>query len=513
MVLMGRHFVSAGRDQLFLVAPDVREWLPAGHLARAVLDAVGDLDLEPFRAGYRADGQGRAAFDPAMMVALVLYCYCKGIRSSRAVEMATFDDVGSRVICGGLHPDHTTVARFVTRHEGPLKGLLAASLAACARQGLVKVDVVAGDGTMIKANASAASNATAAELDEQVAELEALLAAEVEGWLAQAAAADEADALAERDAPGPGTLAVIAAKIARRQQARAVLAAREEASADAARRREQAAAAQSRQARAQARAEQEEAACQARAADWHRRAGAKAAAGSRKAPDGRAPVPASASAKVREARQAEQKARRDLAAAQAAQAAAAACPPGQASTTDPASRLMPAKKGGYDQLFNVQALATPGQVILTIGTHDNPSGARALHALLARGRANLDAAGLTAAIRAALFDAGYASHASFTAACEPDLYVALTRGGRPPGPAPDSWHQMAAKLATPAGKALFKKRSAIIEPVFAQLLARLGRALHYRGDRVDLELHLWAASHNYLKAIRHARRRPAAAAT
>jgi transposase len=510
MSVMGRRFVSAGRDQLFLMPPDVREWLPAGHLAWAVLDAVAGLDLSGFEARYRSDGQGRPAFDPQLMIGLVLYCYCKGTRSSRAVELATFDDVGARVICGGLHPDHATIARFAARHEEPLKGLLVASLAACARQGLVKVDVVAGDGTMVKANASASSNATAAELDEQVAELEALLEAEVARWLAQARAADQADAERDRDDPpgggGPGTLAVIAAMIARRQQARAVLAARDQASAEGAERRDKVTRAQARAARAAARAQREEAACQARAARWQARAAAKAAAGSRKGPDGRVPVPAEASAKVAAAREAERKARHAAAAAQAAQAAAAAAPPGQASTTDPASRLMPAKKGGYDQLYNVQVLAGACQVILAITTHDNPADTRALHPLLAAGRANLDAAGITAPIGAALFDAGYASDANLTAPCDPDLHVALTRDGRPPGAAPQSWQDMAAKLATPAGTALYKKRGAIVEPVFAQLFSRLGRDLHYRGDRVSLELCLWAASHNYLKAIRRAAR-------
>jgi transposase len=513
MADMGRHFVSAGRDQLFLVAPDVRDWLPAGHLAWAVLDAVGGLDLGPFEARYRADGQGRPAFDPELMVGLVLYCYCRGTRSSRAVEMATFDDVGARVICGGLHPDHATIARFVSRHEGPLKGLLVASLVACARRGLVRVDVVAGDGTMVKASASPASNATAAELAEQVAELEALLVAEVDGWLAQARAADDADDDRERQDPpagGPGALEAIAGKIVRRRQAMTVLAAREAASADGARRRDRSARAQARADRAAARAQREEAACQARMDSHAARAAAKAAAGSRKGPDGRAPVPAEASAKVAAAREAGRKARQAAAAAQAAQAAAEAAPPGQASTTDPASRLMPAKKGGYDQLYNVQVLAGACQVILAIATHDNPSDTAALHPLLAAGRANLDAAGITDPIGAALFDAGYASDANLTAPCDAGLHVALTRDGRPPGAAPPSWHAMAARLATDQGKALYRKRGAIIEPVFAQIFNRLGRDLHYRGDRVTLELHLWAASHNYLKAIRHpARPEPA----
>jgi Transposase domain (DUF772) len=93
---VGHNFLSYGCDQDFLLPPDARDWLPAGHLSWAVIDAVGELDLSEFLAYYRSDGQGRPAYHPKMMTALVLYCYCKGIRSSRAVQMACFDDVGCR---------------------------------------------------------------------------------------------------------------------------------------------------------------------------------------------------------------------------------------------------------------------------------------------------------------------------------------------------------------------------------------------------------------------------------
>jgi hypothetical protein len=168
-----------------------------------------------------------------MMVALIVYCYAKGIRSSRAIEMATFDDVGARVICGGLHPDHATNARFTGRHKEPLKGLLVASLAACAREGLVRVDVTAGDGTKVKANAPMAANATAEQLGLEITGLEQLLEAEVQAWIEQAAAADEAeDALFSGGGnavpPAGGTPAGAArkrtaGKLARRQAAQAKL--------------------------------------------------------------------------------------------------------------------------------------------------------------------------------------------------------------------------------------------------------------------------------------------------
>src|SRR5215470_5753331 len=178
---MGYSFVGGDLpEQAYLLPPDVRDWLPPRHLAWELPRLVAAMDLAPFTRWYRSDGQGRPAYDPAVMVALIGYCYCKGVRSSRAIEAATFDDLGARVICGNLHPDHSTVARFIARHEAAVKGLLVASVVACAREGLVTVDVVAGDGTKVRASASAAANLTLENLDAEITGLEALVAAEVD---------------------------------------------------------------------------------------------------------------------------------------------------------------------------------------------------------------------------------------------------------------------------------------------------------------------------------------------
>ena len=141
------------------------------------------------------------------------------------------------------------------------------------------------------------------------------------------------------------------------------------------------------------------------------------------------PVPADRHIAVRRARQA-------LAAAEQALAAARAAPPAKppkASPTDPASRVMLAKKGGFDQLHNAQVLAGKHQVIYAITTHGNPTDTGALHPLLGQGRANLDAAGIRDPIGTALFDAGYASEDNFTTECEPELYVAITKEARQTG--------------------------------------------------------------------------------
>jgi transposase len=512
---MGRNFVSGDSPgQGWLMPADPREWLPPRHLAWSVLDQVAEMDLSGFGAAYRSDGQGGKAYHPAMMTALLLYCYCRGKRSSRDVEAATWDDVGARVICGNLHPDHSTCAAFVRRHAAAVAGLLPESVRACAREGLVSLEVTAGDGTKLKAAASMASNVTAGQLQEQIAELEAFIDADVEAWIAQildagpdAPAPARAGPGAGPDAGGPGDGARKAPKRARqtlerRRAARARLDARQAPEQGML---------EARRAGLAARLEQKEAAvaryeqaAAARLEHWERKAAACAPG---KRPRGRKPGGPDACPEVRRARAAAATAR----AGQAAGPVPAADPAAKVNTADPASRVMPLKKGGYDQLHNVQALATAGsQVILAVTRHDSPCDVGALTALLAEARRVLDAAGIAGKILKALFDAGYASDANFTADTEPELYVAVTREARQAGRSRDgraparlpSWDTMAARLDTPEGKELYKKRAATIEPVFAQLTSRLGRTLHYRGTLLDAELALWAASHNILKAIR-----------
>src|SRR4051795_11850064 len=151
---MAQNFLAFDRDQELLLPPSLREWLPEGHFAWFVIDAVAALDLSAFFGSYRVDGHGRAAHDPAMMVALLLYAYAIGKRSSRRIERRCLEDVATRVICANQTPDHTTIARFRQRHETALAGLFGEVLALCAEAGLVEVGVVAVDGTKMHANAS-----------------------------------------------------------------------------------------------------------------------------------------------------------------------------------------------------------------------------------------------------------------------------------------------------------------------------------------------------------------------
>lgn len=155
---MPQNFLSYDREQELLLPPSLRDWLGEDHVVWFVLDAVGTMELSEFYASYRADGHGRAAHDPAMMVALLLYSYSCGERSARVIERRCREDVPTRVICSNRVPDHTTIARFRVRHEAALARLFTQVLGLCARAGLVSVGVVALDGTAISADACRDAN-------------------------------------------------------------------------------------------------------------------------------------------------------------------------------------------------------------------------------------------------------------------------------------------------------------------------------------------------------------------
>jgi transposase len=173
------NFVAADREQLMLMPPSVADWLPDDHLAWFVLDVVAELDLAAFHAAYRLDGRGGAAYDPQLMLALLVYAYCAGERSSRRIETRLVEDVAFRVVAANQRPDHATIARFRASHERAIAGLFAQVLAVCARAGLLRPGLVAIDGTKLAANASRDANRTAAQLAEDIlAEAAAIDAAE-----------------------------------------------------------------------------------------------------------------------------------------------------------------------------------------------------------------------------------------------------------------------------------------------------------------------------------------------
>ena len=513
---MARWFRSVDPGQGCLLPADIRSWLPPDHLAWQVSGVVGQLDLSGFIGAYRADGQGQAPYDPAMMAALLLYCYFKGIRSSRKIAAACVDDLGCRVICGGATPSHQAVVTFIRRHRPEIRRLFVQVLSLLAAEGAVAGQLAAVDGSPVSGNASRFANVTAEQLAGRVAAVQAAIEAEVEAWLAGTAAAGQQrlrdDGDDDEDPPpggGPagGVPRRLAAKLARLRAAQdtlsrrqggprgaaARIAAAEQAVAGAARRLEAAAAAQA------AKMDKYQAAVAAGKA-WRY---------------GKKPVPAGQAARVAAVR-------KNLATAQArlaAARAAAAASPVKVSATDPDSRLVPAKNGGgWLQGWNLQLTAARRQILLAAELYDNPADAGALVPVITAAAANCDLAGLPGQIRAWLADSGYASAAAFTELDHLMLLVAVrneaAQAGRGRGrqTLPPGWEKMAARLATPAGKRLYARRAALVEPAFAQFFARFGRHVNYRGrDAVDTEIKLLATAHNLGKLLDHRRRHPALA--
>jgi transposase len=497
-----------------------------------VMKVVDEFDLSGFEAVYHGGGVGRPPYSPRLMVTLIVYCHLKGLRSERQIAAACYDDIGCRIITGNRYPDDSVVARFFTRHEAALRGLLIDTLRIGHAEGLVDVSVIAGDGTYMQANAAMDATVTEPRLLEKIAELEQQLAQ------LQAAVADPG-ASAEPADPGGDRLDVVAepgqwvaagcldlgsgvalvggvgvrgsvqAKAWRRcRTLEIMLRARREALAHL---RAHPGVAWTEwsdrwdkdQARVVSCTRRWEAAVVAQQAVVDRRARAEAAGVRFR---GRPLVPVGDHSGV-----AKERKRLDTALARAAATAGNEPTVGRVNTTAPSSGIMPCKRGGFDQNHNVQVAACAGQFILAIGTHSSSNDKRALEGFVRETRANLDAAGISDEIGVALYDAGYASETNFTAEIPVGLLlVAVEKECRQTGRLTDdtttaakSWGMMAARLAEPANAALYKRRGAIVEPVFAQVFDRFGRDLNSRGvAQVETELHVLAVSHNIGKIIR-----------
>jgi transposase len=167
------------RDQVYLMPPSMTDWLPQGHLAWFVLDVVAELDVSAFFAEFRQDGRGGAVFDPSMMLAVLIYAYAVGERSSRRIERRLSDDVAFRVLAANECPDHATLARFRRRHQDGIGAVFGQVLELCVTAGLVDAGVIAIDGTKMTANASAWANRTRRQIAQEIlAEAEAVDAGE-----------------------------------------------------------------------------------------------------------------------------------------------------------------------------------------------------------------------------------------------------------------------------------------------------------------------------------------------
>ena len=176
---------------------------------------VDQVDLQPFYRAHRDDGHGHPAYDPKLLLGVLLYGYCLGVRSSRQLERRCHEDIAFRVLAANQTPDHVTIARFRARHEQALAGFLVASLKLCAAAGMVRVGTVALDGTKLAGNAADKANRTHDKLQAEVAEI-----------LRQATATDQREDEQLGDARGdelPPQLASKTDRLARLRQAKAQL--------------------------------------------------------------------------------------------------------------------------------------------------------------------------------------------------------------------------------------------------------------------------------------------------
>lgn len=498
---MAKGFRPVERDQQFLLPPDMRQWLPDDHLVWFVLDAVAGLDLAAFRDRRRLGGAGRAAYDPAMMLGLLIYGYAVGQRSSRQIERACRTDVAFRIACAQDVPDHVTIARFRAEHEHALGALFEQVLILCARAGMGRVATIALDGTKIAANAAMSANRSESGLRRIAADI-----------LADAAAVDAAEDEQYGDARGDELPPELADPTGRAARIKQML---EEIAAE---RADRTAGKQQRVDRARASL----ARTRDRLARQHaERAEREAAQGSPIA--GMRPVPIEAHIRFREA--AARLERAEAALHTARHPAPGTSGEASRNLTDPDSRIMPTRTG-WLQGYNCQLVVSSDYLILaadvSADTHDWHQYQPMIEQAGCAGRAIRRATGRRTHIGTALADAGYASSDNLTAP-GPDRLIALgtrrhhetaartTPAASQPPPDAGPRERMDHQLRTPHGAAHYRRRAAIVEPVHAHLKDRRGlRRFARRGlTAARSEYRLAAAVTNLLRLHTHLAANPA----
>lgn len=526
---MAKGFRPVQRDQLFLLPPDMREWLPPGHLVWFVIDLVETLDLARFAARPGRSLAGRAAYDPRVLLGLLVYGYATGVRSSRAIERACHADVAFRLICAQDVPDHVTIARFRREHfadPDAMAGLFGQVLAMAAEAGLGRLGLIALDGTKIAGSASKEANRSAGTLAERAAQI-----------LAEAEEADAAEDALFGAGRGDEVPAELADPVTRRERILAAHA-RMRHEQQAAEAEAEARAGQFRQRRAEGKrtgpapkgqagplttetADAVQARCQERYDDWQAR-NARAIAETGKPLRGFRPVPPEQHCRVRQAQaRAARAAQRDQA---AAGQAAAADPGGRdcANITDPDSRLMPVRGGGFIQGYNAQAAwSADGLCLATLVTTSTTDYASyqplldqiARSAAIITGRAPTGLHAKIAAPGVILADAGYLSDANLTCPGPDRLIATRNRRADPGAPEPaqatsPAARAMTARLARAPANTQYKARAPIAEAPFGNLKHNLGfRRFHLRGHpRVTGEWTFQATTIN-ITAIHTARTR------
>src|ERR687888_2746015 len=423
---MPANFIACDRDQVWLLPPSLREWLPERHLAWLVIDAVAEFDLSGLYGAYRDDGRGRPAHDPAMMVALLLYCYAIGERSSRRIERRCVEDVAVRVITANRVPDHTTVARFRQQHGHALGELFGEVLALCAEAGLVRVGTIAVDGTKVAANAAVQATRSCEQIAREIlAQADAVDAEEDERF--GEARGDELPPEFSTAQGRRGWLREAKRRLDERraQEARPIPRSRPERLKEAKRRLE----------------EEHRVECRANDAyeDYRRhgrmRNGRRL--GAHSPPKPYQPPPA---------------------------------PEGKINLTDLDSRNVKTPRG-WVQGYNAQAVTTADQIVIAAEvTVDSPDFGH-LEPMVRAARADLDYAGIADTPDVVLADAGYWHQVQIERLMADGLPVLIPpdanrRKGERPGWQGGLYAFMRRVLATEPGAELYAQRQTMVEPVF-----------------------------------------------
>jgi transposase len=504
---MAQNFIECDREQAFLMPPSLREWLPEDHLAWFVIEAVGEINLDEFYADYRADGHGRAAYEPSMMVALLLYAYATGQRSARAIERHCRQDIAYRVITANRVPDHATVARFVCRHERALGELFGSVLTLCARAGLVSTGVVAIDGTKLAANASREANSDYERIAREI--------------VAEAKATDEAEDELFGEARGdelPEQLRTSEGR--RRWLAEAKQALDAERTTDPS------------QPVAEP-ADETPSMPRGRALDQGRRGwrrDARQRLDERREREAR-PIPRSREARLAESKrrlEEELQAERDANEAYEAYRARGISrdgrrfgggppsphrvpdtPTGKINTTDPDSRLLKVT-GGYVQGYNAQAAVSEQQIVLAAEISVDSPDFGQLEPMVDATGAELAQAGVTEPPEVVVADAGYWHHEQIDRLAAGGIAVlippdAYKRKGARPGWQGGRYEWMRRVLATELGERLYRQRSQTVEPMFGHTKHNRGMSRFHRRGRsaVRTEWRLITATHNLQKLHSH----------
>jgi transposase len=460
---MPQSFLSCDREQVLLMPPSLREWLPANHLAWFVLSSVEAMDLAPFYASYRSDGHGRPAHDPGMMVALLLYAYCKGQRSSRVIEQECVEDIAYRVIAANEVPDHTTIARFRQRHETALAGLFGEVLTLCAQEGLVKVGVVAIDGTKVHANASREATRDYEQIAKEILE--------------QAAEVDRQEDEQFGDARGDELPAELSTEQGRRGWLREA-----KRRLDAKRAEEARPIGKSRPERlseSKRRLTEDLAVEQAanRAYEAYRTRGVDKIGRGLGAPPKPFESPTT--------------------------------PEGKINVTDPDSQLVHGMRG-WIQGYNAQAAVNEAQIVLAAEVSTASPDFGQLDPMVGAVEAELEAAGVTEALDVVLADAGYWHQKQMEDIVSRGTQVLIPpdsskRKGTRPGWDGGLYAFMRRVLEGETGGALYRKRKGMIEPVFGhtKFNRRIDRFQRRGRSAARSEWRLITATHNLQKLYSH----------